>query len=126
MYEIMKEVSRTIKLPVIAKLGVDVRNSLIHLVGKALEGGARAITLINSVRVVSIDPERLTYSLSSSNMGYSGAPILYIGLRAVHDAYKEYGAEIIGCGGVRYWGDVASYVLAGARAVQLVTSLMKS
>ena len=124
LYDIVRNVASTVRLPVIAKLGIDFRSSLISLVGKALEGGARAVTLINSVRVVSIDPEKLTYSLSSSNMGYSGAPIFYIGLRAVHDAYKEYKAEIIGCGGIRHWSDVASYVLAGARAVQLVTSLM--
>lgn len=125
LHEIVKNVSSTVRLPVIAKLGIDFRNSLIHLVGKALEGGARAVTLINSVRVVSIDVEKLSYSLSSSNMGYSGAPIFYIGLRAVHDVYKEYKTEIIGCGGIRYWSDVASYILAGARAVQLVTSLMR-
>jgi len=124
LYEVVKNVSSTVRLPVIAKLGIDFRNSLIYMVGKALEGGARAVTLINSVKVVSINPEKLAYSLSSSNMGYSGAPIFYIGLRAVHDAYKEYKAEIIGCGGIRYWSDVASYILAGARAVQLVTSLM--
>jgi len=124
VYEVVRNVSSSVRLPVIAKLGIDFRNGLIHMVGKALEGGARAVTLINSVKAVSIDPEKLSYSLSSSNMGYSGAPILYIGLRAVHDAYKEYKAEIIGCGGIRYWSDIASYVLAGARAVQLVTSLM--
>ncbi|MEM0026122.1 MAG: tRNA-dihydrouridine synthase [Zestosphaera sp.] len=126
LYEIVKNVSSIIRLPVIAKLGIDLRNGLISLVGKALEGGAKAVTLINSVRVVSIDPERLAYSLSSSNMGYSGAPIFYVGLRAVHDVYREYKAEIIGCGGIRHWGDVASYILAGARAVQLVTSLMRA
>lgn len=126
LYDVVRSVSSVVRLPVIAKLGIDFRNSLIPLVGKALEGGARAVTLINSVRVVSIDPEKLAYSLSSSNMGYSGAPIFYIGLRAVHDAYREYRAEIIGCGGIRYWSDIASYVLAGARAVQLVTSLMSA
>lgn len=126
LYDVVRSVSSVVRLPVIAKLGIDFRNSLIPLVGKALEGGARAVTLINSIRVVSIDPEKLTYSLSSSNMGYSGAPIFYVGLRAVHDAYREYRAEIIGCGGIRYWSDIASYVLAGARAVQIVTSLMSA
>lgn len=123
---IVSNVVGLLKIPVIVKLGVSFRQSLISLAGKALEEGARAITLINSIKVVSIDPEKISYSLSSSDMGYSGAPIYYIGLRAVYEVYREFGAEIIGCGGIRRWTDVASYILAGARSVQIVTSLMRA
>lgn len=123
---VVKNVVGALKIPVIAKLGVSYRQGLVPQAGKVLESGARAITLINSVKVVSIDPVRLSYSLSSSDMGYSGAPVFYVGLRAVYEVYREYSAEIVGCGGIRRWTDVASYILAGARGVQIVTSLMRA
>jgi len=126
VYRIVREVSAVVRAPVIAKLGVSLRVGLLELAGKALEGGARALTLINSVEALAVDPENLRIALSSSSMGYSGTPILYIGLRAVYEVFREYGAEVIGCGGISSWRDAASYVLAGARALQVATALMLS
>lgn len=126
VYRVVREVSGTVKVPVIAKLGLSLRAGLLELAGRALEGGARALTLINSVGALAVDPENLRIALSSSSMGYSGSPILYIGLKAVYEVYREYGAEIVGCGGIASWRDAASYVLVGARVLQVATALMLS
>ena len=126
VYRAVRDVSAVVRVPVIAKLGVSLRTGLLQLAGKALEGGARALTLINSVEALAVDPENLRLALSSSGMGYSGSPLLYISLKAVYEVYREYRAEVVGCGGITSWRDAASHILVGARALQVVTALMLS
>lgn len=123
VYTLVKEVSSTVKIPVIAKLGLCDR--IVESSGKALEAGARAVTLINTIRAMAIDIFSAKPVLSNKYGGLSGPPIKPIAVRVVYEVYKEYNAEIVGCGGIVSWKDAAEFILAGARAIQVGSGFLK-
>lgn len=121
---IIRETASVVKTPVIAKLGLS--DKVVEIAGKALEAGARALTLINTIRAMAIDPFSMKPILRNKYGGLSGPAIKPISVRIVYDIYREYRAEIIGCGGVASWRDVVEYILAGASAVQIGSGYLKN
>jgi dihydroorotate dehydrogenase (NAD+) catalytic subunit len=113
-----------LRVPIIVKLGLSDR--LVESAGKALEAGAQAVTLINTIRALAIDVYSFKPILSNIYGGLSGPPIKPIALRLVYDVYREYKAEIIGCGGIMSWIDAAEFILAGACAVQVGSGFLKN
>jgi dihydroorotate dehydrogenase (NAD+) catalytic subunit len=91
----------------------------------ARAGGAEAVTLVNTVLGMAIDPETGAYRLGSGPRGggLSGPAIHPIAVRAVHDVHKALpDLPIVGVGGVANGSDAAELVLAGASAVQVGTA----
>jgi dihydroorotate oxidase B, catalytic subunit (EC 1.3.3.1) len=121
--EIVEAVSGSIKIPVIAKLGLSDR--ILRSAEKALEKGAKALTLINTIKALVIDVYSMKPILTNIFGGLSGPPIHPIAVRIVYEIYRELKPEIIGVGGVSDWRDVAEFILAGAKAVQIGTALIK-
>jgi dihydroorotate dehydrogenase (NAD+) catalytic subunit len=122
-YEITKEVASSVKVPVIAKLGL--ADKIIEISGKVLEAGAKALTLINTIRAMSIDVYSARPILSNIYGGLSGSPIHPIAVRVIYDVYQEYrDVDILASGGAINWYDAAEFILAGAKAIQLGTALM--
>lgn len=99
--------------PVFAKLTIEgvLANSVA-----AEEVGADALTLINTVPALTIDPHRRGVLVRG---GLSGPAIKPIALRAVYEVSQAVSVPIIGCGGVTRGTDVAEFMLAGATAVQV-------
>lgn len=89
----------------------------------ALDGGADALTIANTVPAMAVDVDRRRAVLGNVYGGLSGPAVRPINLRLVHLVYKETGADIIASGGVDGWRAAAAYILAGARAVQVGTAL---
>ncbi|MEM4718109.1 MAG: dihydroorotate dehydrogenase PyrD [Desulfurococcaceae archaeon] len=123
VYNIVKDTVSVVKIPIFAKLGLC--DLVLESAGKALDGGAKALTLINTVKAMAIDVYALRPVLSNKYGGLSGPAIKPIAIRVVYDIYKEYKANIIGCGGIKTWRDVAEFILAGARAVQIGSGYLK-
>ncbi len=119
--EVVEAVASTTSIPVLAKLGVT--DKVVESAGKALEAGADALVLINTVKAMYIDVYALRPVLTAKYGGLSGPPIHPIAVRVIYDVYKEYGAEIIGVGGVFDWKTAAEFIVAGAKAVQVGTAL---
>ncbi len=124
VHKVVKDVTSVAKIPVIAKLGLSDR--VTESAGKALEAGAKALTLINTIRALYIDIYTLKPVLTAVYGGLSGPPIHPVAVRVVYDVYKEYGAEIIGSGGVQDWQTAAELIAAGAKAIQIGTALAKN
>lgn len=122
VYNVVREVSSVIRIPVIVKLGIADR--LVEAASKSLEAGAKALTLINTVRSMFIDVYTLKPVLSNVYGGLSGRSIHPVAVWAVYSVYRETSADIIGVGGVFTWRDAAEFILAGARAVQIGTALV--
>ncbi len=120
---VVREVASSLKIPVIAKLGLC--DKLLESASRALEAGARGLTLINTVRAMYIDVFSAKPVLSNIFGGLSGPPIHPIAVRVVYEVYRELGAEMIGCGGVYDWRSAAELILAGARAIQIGTALAR-
>ncbi len=105
--------------PVLVKVGLGSSNYL-DTVGAAIDGGADAITAINTIRSMAIDAELQRPVLSNRFGGLSGAPIKPIALRCVYEIASRFGdIPIMGCGGISNWKDAVEFILAGASAVQI-------
>jgi dihydroorotate dehydrogenase (NAD+) catalytic subunit len=119
VYRLVREVCGAVRIPVAVKLGLS--DSMIEVAGKALDGGAKIITAINTVRAMAIDIYSKRPILSNKYGGLSGPAIHPIAVRVVYDIYKEYRVAIIGVGGVMDWEDAIELILAGASAVGVAT-----
>jgi dihydroorotate dehydrogenase (NAD+) catalytic subunit len=107
-----------------AKLSPNV-TELAPIADAARRGGAEALTLINTVMGMAIDPETRTYRLGSgpAGGGVSGAAIHAIAVRAVHEVHTAMPSlPIVGVGGVTSGEDAAELLLAGASGVQVGTA----
>jgi dihydroorotate dehydrogenase (NAD+) catalytic subunit len=100
-------------------------SQLVAVAGAARDAGAEAVTLVNTVLGMAIDPETGTYRLGSGARGggLSGPAIRPVALRAVHDvAAAMPDLPIVGVGGIASGSNAAEFVLAGASAVQVGTA----
>lgn len=107
-----------------AKLSPNVAD-LVPIADAARAAGAEAVTLVNTVLGMAIDPETGAYRLGSGARGggLSGPAIHPIAVRAVHDVHAALPAlPIVGVGGVVRGTDAAELMLAGATAVQVGTA----
>jgi dihydroorotate dehydrogenase (NAD+) catalytic subunit len=89
----------------------------------ALDGGADALTIANTVPAMAVDVDARRAVLGNVYGGLSGPAIRPINLRLVNLVYRATGADIIASGGVDGWEAAAAYILAGARSVQVGTAL---
>ena len=111
-------------VPVLAKLSPNVTD-LPAIAGAALRAGATGLTLVNTVRGLSVDAEERMPTLGAglAGGGLSGAAVKPIALRSVHDVAQAHpGVPIIGTGGVFSGVDAVEMLLAGASAVGVGTA----
>lgn len=107
-----------------AKLSPNVAD-LAPIAAAARDAGAEAVTLVNTVLGMAIDPETGRYRLGSGPRGggLSGPAIHPVAVRAVHDVHAALpDLPIVGVGGVATGEDAAELILAGATAVQVGTA----
>ena len=96
---------------------------ILPIVDAAVRGGAEAVTLINTVMGMAIDPVSRTYRLGNGGGGLSGDAVHPVAVRVVHDvAAARPDVAIVGAGGVRDATTAAELVVAGAAAVQVGTA----
>ena len=107
-----------------AKLSPNVGH-LADIAMAAHDAGAEAVTLVNTVMGMAIDPETRRFRLGSGPRGggLSGPAIHPVAVRAVFDVHQAAPqVPIVGVGGVASGGDAAEMLLAGATAVQVGTA----
>ena len=110
--------------PLWVKLSPNVTD-LTEIAGAALDAGADALTLVNTVMGMAIDPDTRRPRLGSGRGGggLSGPAIHPVAVRAVFDCHAAFpDAPIIGVGGVSTGADAAELLMAGASAVQVGTA----
>lgn len=118
---ITKEVKRYAKQPVIMKLSPNVTD--ISVMAKAAqEGGADAISLINTLTGMKIDINRRTFALANKTGGLSGPAIKPVAVRMVYQAANAVKLPIIGMGGIMTAEDAIEFILAGASAISVGTA----
>ncbi|HEX2047249.1 MAG TPA: dihydroorotate dehydrogenase [Acidimicrobiales bacterium] len=105
-----------------AKLSPNVTD-LTEIAGAALDAGAEALTLVNTVRGMAIDPETGRPKLGGGGGGLSGPAIRPVAVRAVYDVCSAFpAAPVVGVGGVAAGDHAVELLLAGASAVQVGTA----
>jgi len=118
------------KLPVIVKLTPNV-SEILEPGMAAKEGGATAVSLINTIKsIVGVDLDTLSplpsVAGSSSHGGYCGPAVKPIALRMVAELARarDFGLPISGIGGIGNWRDAAEFLALGAKSVQVCTAVM--
>ncbi len=117
-YNLVKEVKRVCKKPLIVKLSPNVTD--IVAMAKACESaGADAISLINTLVGMRIDLKTAKPILAVKKGGFSGPAIFPVALRMVYDVAHNVDIPVIGMGGVSSAYDVIEMMYAGASLVMV-------
>lgn len=110
----------------IVKLSPNVTD-ISQMARAAIEGGADALSMVNTFLGMVIDIEKARPVLANGSGGVSGPAIKPLAVHLVHKVYRDVaraaGIPIIGIGGIRTWQDAVEFMLAGASAVSVGTAL---
>jgi dihydroorotate dehydrogenase (NAD+) catalytic subunit len=85
------------------------------------EGGADAVSLVNTFRAMAINIHSRKPELGNVIGGLSGPAIKPIALRMVWEVNQAVKIPIIGMGGIMNAEDAIEFILAGASAIQIGT-----
>jgi dihydroorotate dehydrogenase (NAD+) catalytic subunit len=119
--EVMDACSQ-IKYPLWAKLSPNT-DRVIAVAQAVHEAGAEAVTLINTVVGMVLDPATGRPALGNGGGGISGRAIHPVAVRTVFDVHAALpNLPIVGVGGVTSGWEAAELMLAGASAVQVGTA----
>ena len=108
-------------LPILAKLTPNV-TSIVEIARAAKDGGADAVTLINTCQGMAVDWRRRRPLLGNVIGGLSGPAIKPIALRCVHQVRQALDIPIVGVGGIMSIDDCMEFFVTGASAVQIGTA----
>jgi dihydroorotate dehydrogenase (NAD+) catalytic subunit len=120
--KIVRAVVDRVKLPVIAKITPNTSDPAALAVA-AEEGGAAAVSAINTIRALAIDVRLRRPVLAHGLGGLSGAAIKPVGLACVWQIYEKVSIPVVGIGGIMRAEDALEYVMAGARALEVGTAV---
>jgi dihydroorotate dehydrogenase (NAD+) catalytic subunit len=112
------------RLPLFVKLSP----SLADIAGAAkiaVDAGADAISVVNTMPGLVIDVERRRPALGFGTGGLSGSALLPIGVRATWLVRRAVAVPIVGVGGISRGTDVVQYLLAGASLVAIGTAALR-
>ncbi|MDH7482446.1 MAG: dihydroorotate dehydrogenase [Armatimonadota bacterium] len=120
-FEVVNAVRKATHLPIIPKLSPNVTD-IVAIAHAAVDAGADAISLINTLIGTSINAETRMFRLANITGGLSGPAIKPIALRMVWEVAKAVDVPVIGVGGIMTAEDAVEFMLAGASAIQVGTA----
>ena len=108
-------------VPVMVKLSPNVTD-IVEIARAVADAGADALSLINTIRGMRIDPKTRRPVLKMNTGGLSGPAVLPVAVRMVWEVHSAVDLPILGMGGVSKGSDAAELMLAGAAAVAVGTA----
>ena len=120
-YAVVKAIKHHSRRPIIVKLSPNVTDITV-LAKAAQDGGADALSLINTLVGMSIDVETFRPRLGNIIGGLSGPAIRPLALRMVYQVVQTVSLPVIAIGGIQKAEDALEYLLVGAKAVQIGTA----
>ena len=119
--DLVRTVKQASRLPLIVKLSPNV-TSIAEIAAAAEEGGADALSLVNTFLAMAVDIETRRPKLRNVFGGLSGPAIRPIALRMVYQAASRVRIPVIGLGGIMTGADALEFLIAGAKAVEVGTA----
>ena len=120
--DVRRKVSRA---TLIVKLSPNVTDIAV-IARAAVDAGAEALSLINTLRGLAIDPWKGRPILTNVTGGLSGPAIKPVALYMVRRVWEQVagprGIPILGLGGIQFVEDVIEFLRAGATAVSVGTA----
>jgi dihydroorotate dehydrogenase (NAD+) catalytic subunit len=120
-FDVVSAVRKVTRLPVIPKLTPNVTD-VASFARAAEDGGADAVSLVNTFLAMVIDVETRRPKISNVVGGLSGPAIRPIAVRMVYECRQTVKIPIIGMGGIADARDALEFMIAGATAVQVGTA----
>lgn len=111
-------------LPLFVKLSPALPD-IVGTAGAAIDAGADALSLVNTMPGLVIDVERRKPVLGFGSGGVSGPALLPIGVLATWKVSRALKVPILGIGGVTSARDALQYIIAGATLVGIGTAAMR-
>ena len=118
--KLVENIRKQTNLPLWAKLTPNVTD-LPELAKAAIDGGADALSLINSLKGMAVDLATRKPCISSVVGGVTGPAIKPIALAKVWEVSQKHSIPIVGIGGIATGTDVLEFLVVGASAVQIGT-----
>lgn len=119
--EITRQVKRHAMQPLMVKLSPNVAD-IGEAALAAQEGGADAISLINTLTGMAVDVYKRRPILANVTGGLSGPAVKPVALRLVYQTSHKVKIPVVGMGGIMTGEDVAAFMLCGASAVMVGTA----
>ena len=116
--EITSKVRKVLDKPLIVKLTPNVTD-IASIAKGAEDGGADAVSLINTLLGMSIDIDKRKPVLANNTGGLSGPAIKPVAVRMVYQVSKAANIPILGMGGIVDGKDAIEFMLAGATAISI-------
>jgi dihydroorotate dehydrogenase (NAD+) catalytic subunit len=107
--------------PLIVKLTPNVADPA-SVARAAEQGGADAVSLINTLKATAVDPATLRPWLGAGKGGLSGPAVRAIALEQVRSMTGAVRIPVIGMGGIESGADAVQFIAAGATAVAVGTA----
>ncbi len=120
-FEVVSAVRKKTALPLIVKLSPNVTDISV-MARAAVEAGADALSLINTITGMAIDIKTRRPKLGNITGGLSGPAIKPVALRMVYEVYKAVKVPVIGMGGIMNADDAIEFLIAGASAIAVGTA----
>ena len=115
---VTKEVRKVLDKPLIVKLTPNV-SDIASIAKGAEDGGADAVSLINTLLAMKIDIYKRKPVLANNTGGLSGPAIKPVAVRMVYQVSQTVKIPIMGLGGIMTGEDAIEFILAGAKAVSI-------
>ena len=116
LFNITQKIKEKAKQPIIMKLSPNVTD-ITEMARAAEDGGADALSMINTLTSMKIDIHKRTFALANKTGGLSGPAIKPVAIRMVYQTAEVVKIPIIGMGGIMNAEDAIEFILAGATAV---------
>jgi dihydroorotate dehydrogenase (NAD+) catalytic subunit len=122
--EVVKGARAATRRPLFVKLSPTLPD-LVASARTAVEAGADALSLVNTIPGLVIDTERRRPMLGFGSGGVSGAALLPVGVLASSRVSRAVKVPIFGIGGVASAQDALQYLVAGATLVGIGTAALR-
>jgi dihydroorotate dehydrogenase (NAD+) catalytic subunit len=106
--------------PLLIKLTPNIADP-VPLALAAEDGGADAVSLINTLRAVAFDPDKAERWLGGGTGGLSGPSVRAVALAQVHAVADAASVPVVAMGGISTGRDAAEMMRAGAKLVAVGT-----
>lgn len=121
MGKLVEQVRAATRLPIITKLSPNAGN-IAEFARVAENAGSDAVSLINTLLGLAIDPQTRRPRLANITGGLSGPAIRPIAVRMVWEVFRKVKIPIVGMGGIMDSDNAIEFILAGATAVAVGTA----
>lgn len=122
--EVVRRARAATRRPLFVKLSPTLPD-IARTASIAVDAGADAITLVNTIPGLVIDVERRQPALGFGTGGVSGTALLPVGVLATWKVRRAVQVPLLGIGGVSSGADALQYLLAGASLVGIGTAMLR-